>query len=388
VPQLVSYQGKLANASGQTASDGSYSMIFSLYDQETGGTQLWSESHEVQVTGGLFTVLLGSATPFSGSEFHGSTWLEIWVNRVPLSPRIHIVSAGYAIRSGVAETVPDDSITSAKLASDAASLGKVSGGAMASTSGRIEAGGELVVDRNNQNSGAMGPGLLFGYPTGEGISSKRIGVGNLYGLNFFTSYISRMSITNDGDVGIGTASPAAKLDVNGGVRATSFAFAAPRAHYYSLGAEDFHPNRLVEYYTGDYRSPYSFYGSNYNAKGAYIGYTSAASTLVAGVHLPQNATVTSFTVFFRDKWPDVELTAALLRCNLNTGVYQEMVWLDSSGVSNLGSKTKNLIIWPTIDNASYSYSVSVGVMYYSYWPGYDDLSVLGAVIKYETTEVE
>jgi len=50
---LVSYQGKLTDASGQAVSDGLYNLSFLVYPAATGGTPLWSETgRKVQVTGG------------------------------------------------------------------------------------------------------------------------------------------------------------------------------------------------------------------------------------------------------------------------------------------------------------------------------------------------
>ena len=68
--------------------------------------------------------------------------------------------------------------------------------------------------------------IRFGNPgTGEAIFSNRpFGSLNQFGLSFMTSYITRMVVANNGNVGIGTLTltPAAKLDVNGTVKATSF----------------------------------------------------------------------------------------------------------------------------------------------------------------------
>lgn len=77
----------------------------------------------------------------------------------------------------------------------------------------------LVVDKADANGGAISPGLTFGLESGEGISSRRKArgkaSGNLFGLDFYTNSISRMSITNAGSVGIGTAAPQQVLSVNG-----------------------------------------------------------------------------------------------------------------------------------------------------------------------------
>ncbi len=90
--------------------------------------------------------------------------------------------------------------------------------------------GKLAVDANGLNNGTIsGPGtggagaLLFGGwgdGTGEGIASKRTAGGNQFGLDFYTSYAARLSIANNGNVGIGTTAPNAKLHVVGDLRVT------------------------------------------------------------------------------------------------------------------------------------------------------------------------
>ncbi len=77
----------------------------------------------------------------------------------------------------------------------------------------------LVVDAAGSNGGDLipngSPGLKFGGSnSGEGIASKRTAGGNQNGLDFYSSYEPRLSIRNDGNVGIGTTTPARKLTVN------------------------------------------------------------------------------------------------------------------------------------------------------------------------------
>ena len=121
VPMMMSYQGKLTDAGGQPAG-GIHNMRFYLHDQEAGGSLLWQEpaagspAREVQVTGGLFNVILGSVVALPDSAFQGSTWLGTEVDGVLLTPRIRIVSTGYAIHSGLADTVPDGAVTDSKIA--------------------------------------------------------------------------------------------------------------------------------------------------------------------------------------------------------------------------------------------------------------------------------
>jgi hypothetical protein len=113
---MISYQGKLLDAQGQPIT-GSQDLSFSLYDAQTSGNQLWTETQTATVlSGGLFHVLLGAVCPLPVGAFGGSTWLETKVGTVTMIPRIQIVSAAYALRAQIAETVPEGSITSAQIA--------------------------------------------------------------------------------------------------------------------------------------------------------------------------------------------------------------------------------------------------------------------------------
>jgi hypothetical protein len=79
----------------------------------------------------------------------------------------------------------------------------------------------LNIDQANRNPGSVNPGLTFGSGSGEGIASNRRGGQNQFGLDFYTSSINRMSITNDGNVLIGTAGRDRRLDVRGDVQVSN-----------------------------------------------------------------------------------------------------------------------------------------------------------------------
>ncbi len=82
--------------------------------------------------------------------------------------------------------------------------------------GDLTLSGALAIDVANDNPGKINPGLTFGLSSGEGISSQRTSGGNQYGLDFYTAFSLRMSITNGGNVGIGTSTPDAQLNLGGG----------------------------------------------------------------------------------------------------------------------------------------------------------------------------
>jgi hypothetical protein len=81
----------------------------------------------------------------------------------------------------------------------------------------VESSTYLVIDKNNANAGTLASNALtFGNSLAEGIASKRSTGGNQSGLDFYTNSTNRMSITNAGNIGIGTTAPTqAKLVVNG-----------------------------------------------------------------------------------------------------------------------------------------------------------------------------
>lgn len=83
---------------------------------------------------------------------------------------------------------------------------------------------DLREDANGLNAGSYTPGLRFGTgSTGEGIASARTsGSVNQFGLDFYTGFTRRMSVTNGGEVGVGTASPFGQFESND-VASTGFA---------------------------------------------------------------------------------------------------------------------------------------------------------------------
>jgi hypothetical protein len=82
----------------------------------------------------------------------------------------------------------------------------------------LSVAGGMNIDQDAQNYGTATNFLSFGSSSGEGIGSQRWGSGNVYGLDFYTGYQKRVSITQGGAVGIGTNNPQALLDVNGTTR--------------------------------------------------------------------------------------------------------------------------------------------------------------------------
>ncbi|MCK4328424.1 hypothetical protein KAX02_01125, partial [candidate division WOR-3 bacterium] len=107
IPQELNFQGFLTDADADTALSGDYDIIFKIYDANTNGNVLWTESWtDVSVEGGIFNVILGETQPIPDSVFLDYTglWLELTIEGDVLTPRQKIVSVGRAYKATHADT--------------------------------------------------------------------------------------------------------------------------------------------------------------------------------------------------------------------------------------------------------------------------------------------
>ncbi len=99
-PQLINFQGK-AYDSGGGPLDGTFSIQFRIYDAASGGSSVWSETQSaVQITDGLFHVLLGSVNPIVDSVFESpDRYLGVKIGSDPeMTPRTRIATVPYSYR--------------------------------------------------------------------------------------------------------------------------------------------------------------------------------------------------------------------------------------------------------------------------------------------------
>ena len=76
--------------------------------------------------------------------------------------------------------------------------------------------GASIIDADGfgKNNGALTPGLRFGGgSSGEGIASNRSSGLNAFGLQLYTEFIPRISILQDGQIGMGVSNPNSQLEV-------------------------------------------------------------------------------------------------------------------------------------------------------------------------------
>ena len=104
---LINYQGNLVDSGGNPVSDDTYSIRFSIWDDPTAGSELWSETQNVNVVDGYFSVALGSVTDLpadiltaysEGDSFQ--IYLEIKIGAdSPVSPRTRLTAVPYSTAS-------------------------------------------------------------------------------------------------------------------------------------------------------------------------------------------------------------------------------------------------------------------------------------------------
>jgi hypothetical protein len=101
VPRMINYQGKLTTPQGALI-DTTVRMTFAIYPVSIEGTPLWVETHNsVVVEKGIFSILLGSITSIPSQVFEEKErYLGIKVGDDPeTTPRKRIASVGYAYKA-------------------------------------------------------------------------------------------------------------------------------------------------------------------------------------------------------------------------------------------------------------------------------------------------
>ena len=117
VPQQLSYQGRLFDASGNPVNS-SATIQVDIFPTLTGSSSLWTETYSSGTTGpvavveGFYSLPLGSITAFPPNLWDGSTrYLQLTVNGEVLTPRQPIQSVAYALHAGESEGVSNATVT-------------------------------------------------------------------------------------------------------------------------------------------------------------------------------------------------------------------------------------------------------------------------------------
>jgi hypothetical protein len=160
VPRMINYQGCLTGSTGDPL-DTTVSMTFAIYDDSTGGSQIWMEENpSVVVSDGLFNVIIGSLIPLDDAVFaEPDRWLGVTVGADDeLTLRTRLVTVPYAFQVNSV---------------DGASGGEISGSVTihpgSFSPGDIQAAGKATIGPGHSNDGQ------FAFVAGQNNSADDFG---------------------------------------------------------------------------------------------------------------------------------------------------------------------------------------------------------------------
>jgi hypothetical protein len=222
IPGSINYQGRLTDSATGQPLPGGQAIVFRIYDAATDGRLLWSESQTVQAdSSGVFSAILGSLTPLDNS-FDGPVWLEVEVDGEILAPRREIVSVPYAFHALNSDSLAGHSPASFSLAGHSHDEVYVNVGENSSvTAAMVLPDIVSSIDGVTNDGGNIDlvPGSNISISPNDGANSITIGatgVGDGHSLDADDgSPADVVYVDNAGEVGIGTTSAAAKLDIRG-----------------------------------------------------------------------------------------------------------------------------------------------------------------------------
>ncbi|HUA15329.1 MAG TPA: tail fiber domain-containing protein [Verrucomicrobiae bacterium] len=200
VPNVINYSGVLADLNGRALS-GIQGVTFLLYSSQQGGTPVWMETQNITPgRNGQYTTTLGATTArglpsdlFATGE---ARWLAVQVVGQPEQPRVLLVAVPYALKAADAQTLGGLPASAFVLAAPtgAQSTTQLTTAASSSSNGLLPA-----------NAAVTGSGTANYIPIWDTTN------------DIISSVMTQTGTGTSAKIGINTTTPAATLDVNGGL---------------------------------------------------------------------------------------------------------------------------------------------------------------------------
>ena len=275
-PERLTYQGFLADGNGvalATNAPKNYDVVFRIWDGQTGGTNAWTEQQTVTVDKGFFSVLLGEGAQVTSpaTEPHGALstlftnatasdrYVEMTVKGigaagadVKILPRLRLLTAPYAYLA--TKAISANSVDGGAVTSGTVPDARLSGNVALRAGGNTFSGNQIFNNNATVNGQLSVVKDVIGFQHISNDGSVKLGSVLYSGsqeayFGTFTSHplylianngsVAVAALLPNGNFGIGTTTPAVKLDVNG------VASVGPRA----AGHFEINGNQ-IQYYNG------------------------------------------------------------------------------------------------------------------------------------------
>ncbi|MBI4032277.1 hypothetical protein HY374_01060 [Candidatus Berkelbacteria bacterium] len=240
---VFQYQAQVNRSSGGAVSNGTYTIVFSIYDVASGGTALWSETHSVAIDDSLAAATLGTLSPitidFNGSEYYLGVKIG---SDSELSPRKRLGAAPLAANSKLLDgrsvgtsannipaldanqdlVLPAQSIQGSAITNGAIEANKLSVAAI-NSDGKIPALTSTYLANLDGSAltGIVANSAAAGTLTGTTLASNVVAssltsLGTLSDLNVSGNIVANRSLTvvRNPDVNAGNSDPAIDITFN------------------------------------------------------------------------------------------------------------------------------------------------------------------------------
>lgn len=197
VPDELDYQAYLSLADGSPV-DGNVSITFAAYTTAVGGVPLWTQTINVPVDTGLFTVALGGApAPFPANMFNTDLYIGLFVAGEEMLPRRKLRTTAFAFKADDADTVGGMTAASLDQSADIAAVT----GDVSALDGRV---GTLELT-DITNVAAVG-GLTGGGSSGNvnigiapaGVTNDKLAANSVGTANIADNQVTSADIQNGG----------------------------------------------------------------------------------------------------------------------------------------------------------------------------------------------
>jgi hypothetical protein len=174
VPRLIRFAGVAKDADNQAMS-GTLGVTFSLYKEQRGGAPLWMETQNVRAdSSGHYSVQLGATKPdglqtevFTSVE---ARWLGVEISGQAEQPRVLLLSVPYALKAGDAETIgglPPSAFVQAAAGAGSGEAASANGASANSTSPPLTGAGKANYITRWTSHTALGDSVMFQSSAGK-----------------------------------------------------------------------------------------------------------------------------------------------------------------------------------------------------------------------------